>query len=299
MNHTSRRSAIQVGVMGLLALVLLLGSVVWIKEYRVGEKKTTYTARFQEVGNLAVGDPVSVRGVRKGAVTDVTLEDQSVRVEFEMDRDVTLHPDAVLRVANIGFLGEKFLALDPGVAPGAYDHRKPLPGRFQSGVPEVISGAGDLLVEATELSSRLNVMLDAIDPATVERTSKNMEKASRSLSTALGDNREDLRTAILDFKAAAKDFREIASANKSQVSTSLQNFDQASTKLTNLADQLSTTAGSLQRVLAKVESKEGSLGRAIADSSLYVEMHETLRNTNELVKDIRKNPKRYFKVGIF
>jgi phospholipid/cholesterol/gamma-HCH transport system substrate-binding protein len=299
MNHTSRRSAIQVGIMGLLALVLLLGGVVWVKEYRVGERKTTYTARFQEVGNLAVGDPVSVRGVRKGAVTNVELEDRSVRVEFEMDRDVSLHPDAVLRVANIGFLGEKFLALDPGVAPGKYDPRKPLPGRFQSGVPEVISGAGDLLVEATELSSRLNVMLDAIDPATVERTSKNMEKASRSLSTALGDNREDLRTAILDFKAAAKDFRTIASANKDQVTTSLSNFDQASRKLSGLADQLSTTATSLQRVLARVESKEGSLGRAIADSSLYIEMHETLHNTNELVKDIRKNPKRYFKVGIF
>ena len=61
----------------------------------------------------------------------------------------------------------------------------------------------------------------------------------------------------------------------------------------------SSTANSLQRVLARVESKEGSLGRAIADSSLYIEMHETLHNTNELVKDIRKNPKRYFKVGIF
>src|SRR5258705_3871228 len=124
-NQASRRSAIQVGIMGLRALVLLLGGVVWVKEYRVGERKTTYTARFQEVGNLAVGDPVSVRGVRKGAVTDVELEDRSVRVEFEMDRDVTLHSDAVLRVANIGVLGEKVLALDPGMAPGNYDPRKP------------------------------------------------------------------------------------------------------------------------------------------------------------------------------
>jgi phospholipid/cholesterol/gamma-HCH transport system substrate-binding protein len=285
--------------MGILALVLLLAGVVWVKEFRVGERKTTYTARFQEVGNLAVGDPVSVRGVRKGAVTDVKLEDRSVRVEFDVDRDVVLHPDAVLRVANIGFLGEKFLSLDPGLAPGQYDHRKPLPGRFESGVPEVISGAGDLLVEATELSSRLNVMLDAIDPATVERTSKNMERASRSLSTALGDNREDLRTAILDFKAAAKDLRTIAATNRDQVTTSLQNFDTASRKLSGLADQLSATAGSLQRVMARVESKEGSLGRAIADSSLYLEMRETLRNTNALVKDIRKNPKRYLKIGIF
>jgi phospholipid/cholesterol/gamma-HCH transport system substrate-binding protein len=285
--------------MGLLALALLLGGVVWVKEYRVGEKRAPYIAHFQEVGNLAMGDPVSVRGVRKGAVTAVKLEDQGVRVEFEMDRDVTLHPDAVLRVGNIGFMGEKFLALDPGRSPGVYDRKKPLPGRFQSGVPEVISGAGDLVVEATELSSRLNVMLDALDPSTVERTSKNMERASSSLSTALGDNRDDLRTAILDFKAAAKDFRSIAGANKEQVTTSLQSFDNASRKLSNLADQLSTTASSLQRVVARVESNQGSLGRAIADTTLYTEMRETIRNTNDLVKDIRKNPKRYLKIGLF
>jgi phospholipid/cholesterol/gamma-HCH transport system substrate-binding protein len=299
MTQPSRRNAVQVGIMGLAALVLLLVGVIWIKEYRLGEKKMTYTARFQEVGNLAEGDPVNVRGVRKGAVTDVKLEDQAVRVELELDRDVILHPDASLRIANIGFMGEKFLALEPGTAPGRYDHTKPIPGRFQSGVPEVISGAGDLLIEATELSSRLNVMLDAIDPATVERTSKNMERASGSLNSALGDNRQDLRQAILDFKAAAHDLRAIASQNKDQVNTSLQNFDSASRKLSGLADQLSSTAASLQRVAAKVESNQGSVGRAIADTSLYVEMRETVRNTNELVKDIRKNPKRYLKIGLF
>lgn len=299
MNHTSRRSAVQVGIMGLLALVLLLGGVVWVKEYRLGERKAPYNAHFQEVGNLAVGDPVSVRGVRKGAVTAVKLEDQGVRVEFEVDKDVMLHPDATLRVANIGFMGEKFLSLEPGAAPGRFDPKKPVPGRFQSGVPEVISGAGDLVVETTELSSRLNVMLDALDPATVERTSKNMEKASHSLSTALGDNRDDLRTAILDFKAAAKDLRAIAATNREQVTTSLQSFDTASRKLSSLADQLSTTASSLQRIIARVESSQGSLGRAIADTTLYTEMRETIRNTNDLVKDIRKNPKRYLKIGLF
>ncbi|HEU4764774.1 MAG TPA: MlaD family protein [Candidatus Eisenbacteria bacterium] len=297
--NPSRRNAVQVGIMGLAALVLLLAGVIWIKEYRLGKKKVTYTARFQEVGNLAEGDPVNVRGVRKGAVTDVTLEDQAVRVELELDRDVILHPDASLRIANIGFMGEKFLALEPGTAPGRYDHTKPIPGRFQSGVPEVISGAGDLLIEATELSSRLNVMLDAIEPATVERTSRNMERASGSLNSALGDNRQDLRQAILDFKAAAHDIRAIASQNKDQVNTSLHNFDTASRKLSDLADQLSATAASLQRVAAKVESNEGSVGRAIADTTLYTEMRETIRNTNELVKDIRKNPKRYLKIGLF
>ena len=251
------------------------------------------------MGNLSEGDPVSVRGVKKGLVREVRLLDQGVRVEFEIERDVALHPDAVIRIANIGFMGEKFLALDPGSAPGSFDLRKPIPGRFQSGVPEVISGAGDLITQATELSSRLNEFLDAVDPATMERASKNLEKMSASLSTAVDRNQEDLRQAVLDFKSAAHQIKTIASENSEQVGTSIKDFGTASKRLTELSEKLGVTADALQRVVGRIDNRQGSIGKAIADSTLYDELRETLRNTNDLVRDIKKNPKRYIKLGIF
>jgi phospholipid/cholesterol/gamma-HCH transport system substrate-binding protein len=299
MNRTSRSAAIQVGFAGLLSIVLLLAGIAWIKEYRLGKRKTYFAARFEEVGSLSVGDPVAVRGVRKGMVTKIVLEDQVVRVEFEVDRSVVLHPDVELRVANIGFMGEKFLALDPGSAQGIFDPKKPIPGRFQSGVPEVISGAGDLLIEATELSSRLNLMLDALDPATVERVSKNMEKATASLSETLEQNRADLRQTVVDFRDAAREIHQMASTNSEQISTSIHDFGTASRKLATLSDQLSTTALALDRVVGRLDRKEGSLGMALSDSTLYLELRETARNTNQLVKDIQKNPKKYLKLSVF
>jgi phospholipid/cholesterol/gamma-HCH transport system substrate-binding protein len=299
MNRTSRRAAIQVGFAGLLAIVLLFVGIAWVKEYRLGKQKTYLTARFEEVGSLAVGDPVAIRGVKKGMVTKITLEDQGVRVEFEIDKSVVLHPDVELRVANIGFMGEKFLALDPGSTPGQFDRTKPIPGRFQSGVPEVISGAGDLLIEATELSSRLNVMLDALDPATVERASKNIERATASLTTTLDQNRADLRQAVVDFRDAARELKTMASSNSEQVGTSIRDFGTASKKLATLSDQLSTTSAALDRVVGRLDRGEGSLGKAMADSTLYDELRETLKNTNQLVKDIQKNPKRYLKLSVF
>jgi len=299
MNHTSRRAAIQVGITGLVALALLLVGIAWIKDYRLGKKKRMLLAQFEEVGNLSEGDPVSVRGVKKGLVREVKLLDQGVRVEFEIERDVALHPDAVIRIANIGFMGEKFLALDPGSAPGSFDLEKPIPGRFQSGVPEVISGAGDLITQATELSSRLNEFLDAVDPATMERASKNLEKMSASLSTAVDRNQEDLRQAVLDFKSAAHQIKTIASENSEQVGTSIKDFGTASKRLTELSEKLGVTADALQRVVGRIDNRQGSIGKAIADSTLYDDLRETLRNTNDLVRDIKKNPKRYIKLGIF
>jgi phospholipid/cholesterol/gamma-HCH transport system substrate-binding protein len=299
MNETSRRSAIMVGFTGLLALALLLVGVVWLKEYRLGKRKIYFSAHFEEVGNLSVGDPVAVRGVKKGVVTEIRLEDQGVGVRFEVDKGVILHPDVQLRVANIGFMGEKFLALDPGSAPGRYDGSRPIPGRFQSGVPEVIAGAGDLLVEATELSSRLNLMLDAIDPATVERASRNVEKATASLSQTLEQNRADLRQTIVDFRDAARQLHEIASSNAEGVTTSIQDFGTASKKLAALSDQLADTATKLEQVVDRVDSGKGTVGMALQDSTLYVEMLQTVQNVNRLVTDIRANPKKYFKVSVF
>jgi phospholipid/cholesterol/gamma-HCH transport system substrate-binding protein len=299
MNHTSRRAAIQVGITGLVALALLLIGIAWIKDYRLGQKKRVLVAQFEEVGNLSEGDPVSVRGVKMGSVREVRLLDQGVRVEFDLERDVVLHPDAMIRIANIGFMGEKFLALDPGAAPGRFDTSKPIPGRFQSGVPEVISGAGDLITQATELSSRLNVFLDAVDPATMERASKNLEKMSASLSNTVERNQGDLRQAVLDFKDAAHQIKMIASTNSEQVGTSIRDFGTASRQLSELSEKLTVTAESLQRVVGRLDNREGSLGKAIADSTLYDELRETLRNTNDLVRDIKKNPKRYIKLGIF
>jgi len=298
-NHTSRRAAIQVGITGLVALALLLIGIAWIKDYRLGKKKRLLVARFEEVGNLSDGDPVSVRGVKKGAVTEVHLQDQTVQVTFELERDVVLHPDAVIRIANIGFMGEKFLALDPGSEPGRFDLSKPVPGRYQSGVPEVISGAGDLITQTTELSSRLNEFLDAVDPATMQRASKNLERMSASLSTAVDRNQEDLRQAILDFKSAASSMKTIASDNSEQVGTTIRDFGTASRRLTDLSEKLGVTADALQRVVSRLDNKQGSIGKAIADSTLYDDLRETLRNTNDLVKDIKKNPKRYIKLGIF
>lgn len=299
MNHTSRRATIQVGITGLIALVLLLAGILWVKQYQLGKKVVHLVAEFEEVGNLSEGDPVSVRGVKKGVVTRITLEDQRVRVEFSVDRDVTLHPDARLRVANIGFMGEKFLALEPGSAPGRYDASKPIPGRFQSGVPEVISGAGELLTEATELSSRLNEMLDAMDPATMEKTSKNIEKMTRTLTRAVEQNEADLRQAVLDFKAASKQMRAIAEANAQPVAASIKDFGTASQRLTELSGKLSTTADALQRVVERMDKGEGTLGKALADPQLYDDLRETLHNTNDLVKDMKLHPGRYIRLRLF
>ena len=79
-----------------------------------------------------------------------------------------------------------------------------------------------------------------------------------------------------------RQIKTIASTNSDQVGSSIRDFGTASRRLTELSEKLGVTADALQRVVGRLDNKEGSLGKAIADSTLYDELRETLRNTNEL-----------------
>ena len=64
-------------------------------------------------------------------------------------------------------------------------------------------------------------------------------------------------------------------------------------------DRWRSGIGELDRVVGRLDRGEGSLGKAMTDSTLYDDLRETLKNTNQLVKDIQKNPKRYLKLSVF
>jgi len=70
---------------------------------------------LSRVLRLGVGDPVMVSGLRRGAVKDLELGLQEVVVTLKLRPDVILHPDARFSVENMGIMGEKFVAVDPGL----------------------------------------------------------------------------------------------------------------------------------------------------------------------------------------
>lgn len=95
----------------------------------------------------------------------------------------------------------------------------------------------------------------------------------------------------LDFKPLSQSFAELNKTLKFQLSHgmkkvegSLDNFDQ----LTNKIDSILTDI-----------KGQGTIGRLVTSDELYQELLKTNRELRGLIKDIKKNPERYFKVKIF
>jgi len=105
-------------VLGFLALLFLTtqlpGSRLGVSS---GSAGYTVTARFENVGDLRPGAPVSMAGVRVGQVTNVTFDSKDYKavVTMSIDKQYNRIPeDSWANVETAGLLGAKYLGIDAG-----------------------------------------------------------------------------------------------------------------------------------------------------------------------------------------
>ncbi len=55
----------------------------------------------------------------------------------------------------------------------------------------------------------------------------------------------------------------------------------------------------MKKLSDKINNGEGSLGQLVNDTTLYADLKRTIKNADDLITDIKKNPKKYLKLEIF
>jgi phospholipid/cholesterol/gamma-HCH transport system substrate-binding protein len=99
--------------------------------------------------------------------------------------------------------------------------------------------------------------------------------------------------------ASSNEVRKFITENKASLQTTVNNFEQASTRLDRLTTSLENTLNSLNNLTVKMEKGEGTLGHLVQDSTLYFDVKRMVYTTDSLLTDIRKHPKKYFHFSIF
>lgn len=76
------------------------------------------TANFSGTGGLAVGDDVTISGVKIGSVSRVDLDPASylARVTITVDPTVRLPDDTAALISSESLMGGKYMALEPGAS---------------------------------------------------------------------------------------------------------------------------------------------------------------------------------------
>jgi phospholipid/cholesterol/gamma-HCH transport system substrate-binding protein len=297
----SRNTEIWVGITVLLALGLVIWSVTFLREVRLARTTQHWLARFPEVGGLATDDPITVNGVKKGAVKEIRLGKGAVIVDFLLERDITLSTESRVYVRNVGLMGEKFIAIDLGdggrpLAPA----RDTVTGVYESGIPEVVSQMAVALRSLDQLSTSVDrVILLAEENNTLRHSLANFEAASRELRLSISSTRGDFQAGARDFRAAAEAGRRIAESNETRVARAFDDVSESSARLDSALVRADSLAAVLERVARKIDTGNSTAAKLVNERQLYDDLRASAREFQALARDIRTNPKKYFKVSVF
>lgn len=114
MSESARNFAAGLFVLGGLAAIGYLSLHVAGQSYG-GPGGLTLYAEFDELGQLDVGAPVTISGVKVGEVAGYALTDDfRAKVELNVRQDLKLPKDTSASIYTAGVLGERYIGLQPG-----------------------------------------------------------------------------------------------------------------------------------------------------------------------------------------
>ena len=316
-------SRLKVGLLVLGAVGLLVAASISI-EGSTSLFQTSYRAHFNDVVGLKIGAPVRIAGLNVGHVDDVRLLDGVLVVEvvFSLENTIIdrLRSDASAVVKAMSVLGDKILEISPGtpnqppLEPNAI-----LPGQVELEIAGIAPSAESTMLNLNQTLLEVRNLIASIrrgdgtlggliakDDIYVE-----MRQAIQHVDGITTDMASLLATiehgdGTLGQLLASSEFYDrllVVTGRMNQVFVRLNQPDGTLARMTTdhgaLYQRLDTIATHGERIVARLDAGEGTVGKLLADEEVYARVDKVLSEFELLIADIQENPTKYFKFSVF
>jgi phospholipid/cholesterol/gamma-HCH transport system substrate-binding protein len=149
-----------------------------------------YSAYLDNASGLGGTETVQISGVHVGKITSMRLDGSRVRVDFEVDSDISLGETTSASVEVLNPLGSEFLELTPG-GPGRLHHPIPL-SRTQVS-RSLLGELGDVTqrvgqIDIARLQKSLNVMTGSLSGTSKQAVTKVFAGLNEFAATLANDS---------------------------------------------------------------------------------------------------------------
>ena len=333
-----RRDELVVGVTVLAALIIVVGGSLWLSRADFTRGTTTFAARFRTVGGLGVGDPVVLRGVRVGRVSQIRLGERNwVEAQFQIYGDVTLPTHPAIIAASASLFGEWQAGIidfdqapdDPNVR-GALDEARAeggdlWPGATLPDIGQLTAQAGRIATDIASVSSRIQQAFDSSAVSQLQDAIRRFGQVAnqiaqfteqqttvlRGVGERLDEGSGVLSRAAVSLEASLA--RVDSATNQGELARILQNTQSASEQINSASTGVNELVGaarenqqSLVRVIVaadsimtRIQNRSGTIGMLVGDTTLYVQATLAVQQLRALLADIQQNPRKYFRFSVF
>ncbi len=158
---------LRTGIFGVVAVVCLVLVSFGYTSLPFWPQGRNYSAYFTDASGIAPGSDVQISGIKVGKVKSVALDGANARVDFTVDRTLTIGDQSLAAIRTETVLGEKALAISPGGS-GAVTvipvGRTTTPYTLNTALQDLGGNAGAL--DKDQLERALNVLTDSLHEAT-------------------------------------------------------------------------------------------------------------------------------------
>ncbi len=295
-----KQSDAVVGIVIFTAFLVLMSGVIWLKKISLTQSKVTYTALFPNIGGLKAGDPVRVNGVEKGSVARIYLHKAEVAVRFKIDDNIPYTDSAVITVANVGLMGER--ALEITLSRAGSDHvpdegdsiSNYIPGYYDKGISEAIGMLGNIMGDAKGLLDTVEYIINSTvgDPDFINffgSAVTRLDSITLSMDRIVGSNERRIAAIVRDIKSVTGEVDQMLETNSPALTTIVTNTAGLTEDAKSIVNDIDSLLFSLQGVISKVDTGDGTVARLLNDDDLSTEIQGTLTKLDQLVDEADEN----------
>ena len=261
---------------------------------------------YDNIQGLNKASTVSINGLQVGKVSEITFNTDTVKkgklvVEIALDNNFEFSKNSVAKIYSTSIIGGESLAIIP-----SYDGEIAVSGDYLIGevesdiftsvektlnplktkIERVIIGADSLLIA-------LNDVLDIESRDSFKRTIVGLESTVGSMTTTI------------------ESFNNIVDASKADIDLTLQNTKRITENISKVSDTLASvdfgqtvrtlqiTLENVNGLLVNIENGKGSLGKLATDDAMYENLTNASKELEELLKEMKLNPKRFVHFSLF
>jgi phospholipid/cholesterol/gamma-HCH transport system substrate-binding protein len=289
---------IKTAILVISGVLLFIFIFNYLKGENVFDASKKISAIYDNVEGLAPSAAVTINGHKIGKVQSIEFNGDGsglLKVTMLIGDNFDFSVNSVAELYEAGLIGGKAIAIIP-----AFDGAT----LVQSGdvlTSTVKPGLTDLVNQRlTPLQEKIEKMMLSADLLlnNLNEVFDIQTKDNIKLSIA------ELSNTITSFKATSESLNGLVSDNKSSIGETILNFNKISQDLTSVSKSLSesdldsimlnlkSTLSSFDNLLATIENGEGSIGKLMKDDSAYNNLNAATKQLEQLMEDMKLNPKR-------
>jgi phospholipid/cholesterol/gamma-HCH transport system substrate-binding protein len=296
-----RRDEVTVGILITISVIVLVLGTLWLARGGLKSGYPLYT-RFAWGQNLKQGQPVLLAGVSVGYVGDVTLRRNGyLDVQLSINDQYTIPKGSTAAVKSVGIFGDVAVALTPPIPVPAASYSAGdtvPPGPPAADFDQIMSRVDSIGQSVSVLARALRVeVIEAGTLKDVHRTIASTAALSAQLQTVLAQQNRNLTETMASFRNSAAHLSSVA--DSAQIQATLANLRQTSENAARFSANLDSTNTALRKALAQMQNGNGTVGKLLTDSLLYTDIRRLVQQTDSLMADFKKNPRKYINLRIF